>query len=148
MSAVRNRAIVRETATQSMGGGDVEVAVRAYAQNVVYHNPVLAGMPSRPSRPDAVRMVVMSTRQAFPDMRYTIESLVAEEDRVALLYSWTGTHTGAIGDVPATGRVVSASGAIFCRLSHGKIVEQWDIDDRLAIMQQLGMLSTATPGQG
>jgi predicted ester cyclase len=70
-----------------------------------------------------------------------VESVVAEDDRVALLYSWTGTHLGTIGGIPATGKHVRATGAIFCRLVDGKIVEQWDLDDRLGTMQQLGALT-------
>jgi predicted ester cyclase len=35
--------------------------------------------------------------------------------------------------------MVHATGAIFCRLAGCKIVEQWDVDDRFAVMQQLGL---------
>jgi predicted ester cyclase len=43
--------------------------------------------------------------------------------------------------VPATGKAVAATGAIVCRVAGGRIVGQWDIDDRLDVMQQLGLLS-------
>jgi predicted ester cyclase len=61
-------------------------------------------------------------RTAFADMRYTVVALVAEGDTVALLDTWTGSHTGELGGVPAPGRAVSATVAIFCRLDGGGIV--------------------------
>jgi predicted SnoaL-like aldol condensation-catalyzing enzyme len=139
MTNERNREIVREMVEQGMGGGDVDRAVAAYAPDFVYHNPVLDEMPALPRGPEVVQILVGATRAAFPDMIFTIESLVAEGDRVALLYSWRGTHLGSMADITATGRMVHATGAIFCRLAGGKIVEQWDVDDRFAVMQQLGL---------
>jgi predicted ester cyclase len=78
-------------------------------------------------------------------MHYTVEALIAEDDKVAVLYTWRGTHTGSLGGLPPTGRTVTATGAIVCRVADGRIVEQWDIDDRLDVMQQLGFIPT--PGQ-
>ncbi len=78
-------------------------------------------------------------RTAFPDARYTIEALIGEGDIVAVLYSWTRTNRGDLGPVPATGRTVSSTGTMFCRLENGKVVEEWDIDDRLHVMEQLGL---------
>lgn len=122
------------------GGGDIGRAVAAYSPDFVYHTPVLAEMPELPRGPAVTRILIGATRAAFPDMAYTIESLVAGGDRDALLYSRKGTHLGSMAGMPATGKAVQATGAIFCRLAGARIVEQWDIDDRLAVMQQLGML--------
>lgn len=96
-------------------------------------------MPDLPSGTDGMKMLMAGSRAAFPDMQYTVEMLVADGDQVAVLYSWTGTHTADLGGMPATGKRVTATGAIFCRLANGRIVEQWDIDDRLSVIQQLGV---------
>jgi predicted ester cyclase len=98
-------------------------------------------MPDLPRGLDGMRILLAGARGAFPDMQYVVEVVVAEGDTVALLYSWTGTHLGEIGGFPATGREVHATGAIFCRLAGDRIVEQWDLDDRLGTMQQLGVLT-------
>ena len=102
-------------------------------------------LPSLPPGPEGVKQLLIATRSAFPDLRYTIEALVAEGDTVAILYTWRGTHTGALGGIPATGREVSAMGVMVCRVTGGRIVEEWDVDDRLGVMQQLGLLPV--PGQ-
>jgi steroid delta-isomerase-like uncharacterized protein len=146
MTAEENAAIVTRMVELGMGAGHLDVAIAAYNPAFTYHNPVMNEMPDLPRGLGGMRMLLAGARGAFPDMRYTIESIVAQDDRVAVLYSWTGTHAGSIGGIPATGRTVHATGAIFCRLANGKIVEQWDLDDRLGTMQQLGMPAGAPRG--
>lgn len=145
MPTEESKAIVREMVEQIMVAGDVNAAICAYAPDFVYHNPVLAAMPGLPSGPAGVRQLVLATRAAFPDMQYRIEALIAEEDKVAVLYTWRGTQSGSPGGMPATSRSVTATGVIVCRIAAGKIVEQWDVDDRLDVMQQLGLIPM--PGQ-
>lgn len=136
---VQNKAVVRRMIEQSMVLGDVDAALTAYSPDFVYHNAMLRGMAIPPG-PEVMRPLLGASRAAFADMQYTIEALIAEDDKVAVLYSWTATHTAALGPIPATGRPVSATGVIVCRLTDGKIVEQWDVDDRLDVMQQLGIV--------
>jgi predicted ester cyclase len=90
-----------------------------------------------------MRQAITMTREAFPDLHYDIEALVGEDDHVAVLYRWNGTHEGPFAGLPPTGRHVTATGAIVCRLEDGLIVEQWDIDDRLDVMKQLGLVRPA-----
>ncbi len=82
----------------------------------------------------------------IPDLRVTIEELVAEADKVAVRRSYDGTHQGELLGVPPTGKHVRIGGISIFRLAGGKIAEQWEQLDRLALMQQLGVLPT--PGQG
>src|SRR4029450_10683167 len=44
--------------------------------------------------PDAFAANVAALRAGFPDIRFTIEHVVAEGDRVAVRWTWAGTHTG------------------------------------------------------
>src|SRR5262249_36960708 len=48
--------------------------------------------------------------RAFPDIHYTIEDLVAEDDRVAVKWTWSGTHTGDFSGIAATQKSVSNEG--------------------------------------
>ena len=145
MSAEQSKAVVRRYVEQGMIAGDLDAAVAAYAPDFVYHNPVVTDMPTLPRGPEGVRQLLAATRAAFPDMRYTVESLIAEGDTVAVLYSWRGTHTGELGGIRPTGRAVSAMGAMVCRVAGGRIVEEWDVDDRLGVMQQLGLIPAPQP---
>lgn len=139
MSAEQNEAVVRTMIRDGMERGDIVAAMAAYDSGFVYHNPVLQDMPGLPAGKEAMRILMTGCKTAFPDMTFSIDWLVADDDRVALHYTWHATHTEDFAGFPATGKPVSATGAIFCRLEHGRIVEQWDIDDRLAVMKQLGV---------
>lgn len=142
MSTDDPKAVVRRMVERGMVAGDVDAAVAAYAPDFVYHNPAMAGQPPGV---DGMRRLISTTRTAFPDLSYAVEAMIAEGDTVAVLYTWRGTHRGELAGIPPTGRTVVATGAIVCRVAGGRIVEQWDIDDRLDVMQQLGLIPA--PGQ-
>ena len=79
-------------------------------------------------------------REAFPDWYSTWEELVAEGDKVVERWTGRGTHRGAFQGLPATGRQVAVPGVVFYRIAGGKIVEFRGQFDRMAIMEQLGMI--------
>jgi steroid delta-isomerase-like uncharacterized protein len=81
---------------------------------------------------------------AFPDSHFTVEGQISEGPMEATRWTVTGTHTGNLGAIPATGRRISVTGISFSRVENGKIVESWTNWDALGLMQQLGVLpSTA-----
>jgi predicted ester cyclase len=47
---------------------------------------------------------------AFPDLKFNIEEIVAERDLVVVRFLETGTHKGQFGPIPATDRSISMSG--------------------------------------
>lgn len=77
--------------------------------------------------------------QAFPDLKVTIEDIVAEGDRVAVRARWTGTHRGTFPrmPVPVAGRQFSFTGMVFWRIRDDQIVERWANIDRFGLHQQL-----------
>jgi predicted ester cyclase len=76
---------------------------------------------------------------AFPDFKHEINSVIAEEDRVVVRVTLTGTHEGEYMGVPPTGNKIKYTGMLEGRFSEGKLVELWGIGDMLTLMQQLGM---------
>lgn len=81
-------------------------------------------------------------REAFPDLRITVEKQVAEQDLVAVRWTARGTNTGTGNGIPATGRAVQMSGTTLFRMDEGRIAEEWTCADSLSLMRQLGMLAT------
>jgi steroid delta-isomerase-like uncharacterized protein len=82
---------------------------------------------------------------AVPDLRITIEDMVAEGEKVAVRRSYRGTHQGPLFGVPATGRPIEIGGLSIFRIVDGKIAEHWELLDRLALLQQLGAVPTLAP---
>jgi len=79
---------------------------------------------------------------AFPDIHVTLDDIVVEGDKVAIRYTWTGTHKGEIGGIPPTNKKVKVSVIQIDQLVNGKFMEGWERSDTLGLMQQLGLVPT------
>jgi predicted ester cyclase len=75
----------------------------------------------------------------FPDLHVTIEDMIAEGDKVVTSFTTHGTQQGALGGIPPTGKQVAVSTIEITRIAGGKIAEDWGLDDRLGMLQQLGL---------
>jgi steroid delta-isomerase-like uncharacterized protein len=90
--------------------------------------------------PAAFKHVMSTLRGAFPDLRYVVEDLLAEGDRVAIRWHWTGTHRGVYRGIAPTERSFTNNGAAIFRLQGGKIVAAALETDRLGFLQQIGVV--------
>ena len=72
-----------------------------------------------------VQAVIKQLRQAFPDIRATVEILVEANDRVAWQRTLSGTHQGAYKGFPASGRQLTWRDMVVSRFSNGLIAEEW-----------------------
>ena len=73
----------------------------------------------------------------FPDYRFDLVHLVAEDDMVAALMPFSGKHVGQVLDLTPTGRTVRVSEMVFFRIADGKIVEAWEEWDEHGMRRQL-----------
>ena len=85
---------------------------------------------------------------SFPDMRVSIEELIAEGETVAAAVTLHATHTttidwvGGFAPIAPTGKPFTLREHVFWRVSAGKIVERSLVVDTLAMLRQLGMLGS------
>lgn len=84
----------------------------------------------------------------FPDQQVTIEKMVAEGDHVAVFGMYKATHTGPMGETPATGKAVDVAMMTIFRIEDGKIAEIWVEWDNMAMLTQLGLFPPAAPTEG
>lgn len=143
MEREHNEAIVRWAVERGLGEGDVESALTAYAPDVVYHNPACDDCARLPPGLEGIRIVLEGARRAFPGMVCAIDAAESDDDWVALIYSWA---PAAGAETPAA--AADSTGAMFCRLRDGRIVEQWDLDDRLGQMRRRGVVRCADVAAG
>jgi predicted ester cyclase len=66
---------------------------------------------------------------AFPDIKVTINDMVAEGDKVAVLVTWKGTNK-------ETGKKIEMTNANIFRIANGKWAEAWNVTD-IRLAQQL-----------
>ena len=78
--------------------------------------------------------------EGFPDLRISIEDMIAEGDNVVTRFTTHGTQQGMLGAIPPTRKQVAVSTIEITRIAGGKIVEDWGLDDRLGMLQQLGLV--------
>jgi steroid delta-isomerase-like uncharacterized protein len=78
--------------------------------------------------------------KAFPDLHFTLQDCVCEEDRMSLFWIATGTHRGPILNIPATGRPVHVQGCALHRIRDGKVVHCHYIWDTAGLLRNLGLL--------
>ena len=74
---------------------------------------------------DTFKETFSEARKAFPDMRVTVEDLLAEGDRVAARVTMRGTHRGEFQGLAPTGKWIQVRAIDMFRISNGKIVEHW-----------------------
>jgi predicted ester cyclase len=77
---------------------------------------------------------------AFPDIHYTVLDLVAEGDRVAVRWQWTGTHRAPFRSFAPTQAAVTDAGMAIFTFSDGRIAGVELQTDRLGFLQQLGVV--------
>jgi len=75
---------------------------------------------------------------AFPDIKITIVNMIAEGDRIAIAYIWTGTHLGEYRGVAPTGNKINIRGMHIFRIVDGKIVHGLYNFDSLGLLRQIG----------
>jgi steroid delta-isomerase-like uncharacterized protein len=132
-----NKHIMERFAGEFLPTGDVGMAEEFLSPDIVMH---FAGQQQHGR--DAYLAVVAANRDAFADLVWTVNDMVADGDTVAVRYIMTGTQHGTFAGVLPTGNAVVAQSMAFYRLADGKIVEERAQLDMLAVLQQLD----AVPG--
>ena len=131
-----NANIVRCFVEDVINKGDVDAAAKYVWEDVVEQVP----LPGQGPGLDGLKDILRSMRAGFPDLDFSIKEQIAEGDKVASRFEWTGTHHGAFLGVPATGKSVRVWGVVIDRLLEGRIKETRIIMDTLGLMMQLGAI--------
>ncbi len=87
--------------------------------------------------PELYKMLASTTREIFPDMSFTIDDVVAADDRVALRWTMTGSHEGSMFGIEPTGNRVTLTAIEINRFEDGKLAETWTQSDMLGLLEQL-----------
>jgi steroid delta-isomerase-like uncharacterized protein len=126
-----NKQLIREHYEATTNNYDPVAIDRQVADDFVDHGtPGVKG-------PEGVKRHITALHAAFPDLRATIDAIVAEGDLVAVRGTWRGTHRGEFRGIKPAGAKVEFSGMVFWRVRDGKIRERWGLVDAPSLMQQL-----------
>ena len=89
---------------------------------------------------DDVYSLMAGFMEAFPDLRFEVQNVVAEGEYVSAHMRARATHNREFAGVPATGREVTATVMGLVRIIDESIVEHWNVMDEIHLMHQLGLL--------
>lgn len=90
------------------------------------------------SRVAMLRFVEANAR-TFPDERIAIERTTVEGDTVAFWGTYSATHAGPMGPVPATGKSVRVDVSGSFRIEGKRVAELWILWDNAVLLGQLGL---------
>jgi predicted ester cyclase len=79
--------------------------------------------------------------ETFPDLRFRVEQLIAEHDRVAAYSTCEGTQRGEFQGLAPSGRRFRVKRVDIFRLQDGRIAEHWAVRDDLTQAHQLGAVA-------
>jgi len=135
MSEEQNKRVFRRLIEEGFSQGDLGVLNEVFAPNFVEHQDGFV-----PPNVEGVKGAIVSLRTAAPDLKLTIEEIIASGEKTWARITGRGTHRGPFMGRPATGRPFAITVIDICRFENGKIVEHWGVADRLSMMAQLGLL--------
>ena len=141
MSVEENKAIVSRFYEELWNNRNLDVADEIIAPDCVTHQlqsgAISVGVPRNP---EAVKHHVSQWLGGFPDLRFVVEQMIAEEDRVMSQSVMRGTHTGIWLGIAPTNKKVSIRLMVLQRIENGKIIEDWVLVESLGLFQLLGLL--------
>jgi len=135
MSEEQNKQVFRRLIEEGFSLGNLEVLNDVFASNFVEHQDGFV-----PPNVEGVKGAIVSLRTAAPDLKLTIEEIIASGEKTWARITARGTHRGPFMGRPATGRSFAITVIDICRFENGQVVEHWGVADRLSMMAQLGLL--------
>src|SRR6202521_578223 len=131
-----NKTVIRRSFEELWNKGNLSVADELFAPNYTHHDP---STPDVGRGPESERKRVTLYHTAFPDLKLTIEDIIAEGEIVMARWSCRGTHKGDLRGIAPTGKHFTITGVSVARFTGGKMAEGWINWDALGLMQQLGV---------
>ena len=133
----QNKTNVRRLFEEVWNKGQLPVADELFAPTYTHHD---SSTPDVGRGPESEKKRVTLYRNAFPDIRLTIEDMLAEGETVVARWSCRGTHKGELNGIAPTGKQFNITGISIARFTNGKMFEGYINWDALGLMQQLGVV--------
>ncbi|HTT32514.1 MAG TPA: ester cyclase [Methylomirabilota bacterium] len=132
-----NQAIIRRLYEEVWNGRKLASLDELLSPSHALHGPNFSGSSIGP---EAYKLQVAQFVRAFPDLRWEIEETISENDKVVVVWTFTGTHKGEYRGVAATKKKVGVDGITVHHITDGKIMDSYANWDTWGMMKQLGVV--------
>ena len=134
----RNMATVRD-AHAALARGDLEAFKACLAPEYVRHCQAMPPDLQEIRGTEKFLPFLEDFVGGAPGYQDVLSQMIAQDDKVAYVSTMTGTHTGTMGGIPATGKAFTVVNIVIQRLVDGKVAETWVSWDNVAFLTQLGL---------
>ncbi len=136
-----NKQVVTRFVEELWNERKLEVADIIFDEDCHTHQ-IQSGTPTiaTPRGPAAVKAHLTHWLSGFPDLKFTVEQMFVDEDRVLSQLAMDGTQTGQWMGIPPTRKRVNIRMITIHRIARGKIIEDWVLVESLGLLQQFGAL--------
>ena len=135
--------LTRRTWEQLLTAPDLAALAEVVDPDVVNHDTP----PGVPNGREGVLQTIRWLQSAFSDQRYEVHQVVGEEDTVVIHATLHARHTGEFLGIPPTGREIALRSIHIVRYRDDREIETWALQDRLGLMQQLGVIPDGPPAE-
>ena len=115
---------------------DLRALAELYSEDAVVESPIAGTLTGREAVLDAHNTVFAS----FPDMVWTSETALVDDERAAIVGEAKGTYTGTIMGLPATGRPYRIRMVFLLDIRDGHIVRDRRVYDFTGLLVQVGVM--------
>ena len=146
MSKQERNVTAIKASNDAFNRGDIDAVIQSFAELSNNHGRVVPRA--------GIARVLQDIRTRFPDVHLSIERIVATDDEVIVLQTYSGTHLGVgqipvdgglLVGVPPTGRHFSVQHIHWYTLKDGLIVDHRANRDDVGMMVQLGLIVPPVP---
>jgi len=129
-----NKRVVEAFMDDVLNGHHGDHAARYFTADMSWHGGTVGTVTGRDNVAGLMTLVVTS----IPDLHASVQDIFGHGDEVVVRLVVTGTQTGPLLGIPASGRPVQWDAIDLYHLDDGKISEEWASEDFTAFLNDTG----------
>ncbi|MBE9171135.1 ester cyclase [Pleurocapsales cyanobacterium LEGE 06147] len=120
MSVEQNKALMERMFLVAFNENKLELLYELCTPDFVCASPLISTKDGIKDGRTSLKELMLKYRTVYPDITYTIDELVAEEKMAAISFTFTGTYSGEVSGIPATGEKTKVKEICFAHFTDGK----------------------------
>jgi steroid delta-isomerase-like uncharacterized protein len=141
MSAMSNRELIRKFYQEVWNEGKVHLADKYLSPSHAFVDPNALDEKTGPA---AYKEIVMRFFEAFSGLKFEVQDMVCEKDKVVAAWTISGVHTGEYRGIAATNKKISFDGISIHQIADEKIMDTSSVWDTLGLMKKIGAIVTVS----